>query len=416
MYKRRFESLNFLKAAVVLPALVFGTPYVQAAPSNCSALVQVINDLWVVRPDGTLINQITNDNQLKSAATFSSDGTLIAYSGASNDNHVTLVSKSGQVLANIDTQATDAITGLHWISPDILRIQEHVSPTSSLYRFVKVPSNSPSNASLLPGTPLQGGSCSKSPKRNDTACTQADAVVVNNRPIYYAPDPFRSATDLQVFTLAAGATITTSTSPAFGLEIGKIEDGVASLKVTPPDGNWQKSNVKFGDVMPIVVASAGSDGGSTVYGFQPLRARGDRDDHGTITLAMKKSLVGETVFERGPVWDPDGDRLAFVESNAIGERTLVLVRREMGDADEQKGESIGTTVLPIQGPIRSVQFLSRNQIQVEGQTQVYQASPPLHAKVGGQWSYTLSPALPTQISVTINDRSTITDVIGWACQ
>lgn len=385
------------------------------AQTSCIALVEIKNDLWTVRQNGALINRATSDALLKSAAALSPDGRLIAYSGVSNDNNVSIIDADGRVVATVDTRAKDAITGLMWVSTDIVRVQEHVSPTSGLYRFVEVPSSNPAMARLLPGEPATGSRCMRSPKRSEMACMQADTLLLNNRATYYTPDPFQTAEMLQSESLTFGSAIRTSTSPEFEVSIGNAGGQAVTIKVTLPDGSWQQSVVKYGEVFPIAVVVPEADGSSALFGFRPLRLHGKDDRENTITIAVIKSVIGETIFESDPTWSSDGSHLAFVELNASGERTLALIRREMGNANSPSSIITQKTALPLDGPIRSMMFRTNGQIEVTGQTQVYLGTPPSPSTPSDKWSYTLTPALPSKIDVIVNGVKSVSDVIGWGC-
>lgn len=414
----RSKILHLLAAQLCLFVATPSAIHAQTNSRTCTALVQIGNDLWLTQSDGTPINQITNDGDLKYDASISRDGRVISYTGKSYNNRVLLVNPSGQILASIDTQARDANIGLEWMSKDLLRVQEHVSPSSSSYRFIQVPVDNPTKATLLRDPPVEGKSCSKSPKHSIMACTQGDSVDLNERTIYYAPSAFKNSDDLQTITLSSGANITTATIPGFNVEIANVAKDSVLIKITLPDASSQQSYVPYGDVMPILVPTTDPDRNSNVFGFQPLRVS---NNHGVVTLKIKKSLTGETVFENGPVWSLDGTKIAVVELDGRNVRTLVILRRKLGDRGEEKENEetdiiIAKTLLPIEGPVKSINFTSKDTIQVEGKEQIYQATIPNHGKGRGNWPYTLIPALPDQLMVNINNTALLANVKDWSCK
>lgn len=401
-------------AMMLLLSLVSSTAM---AAQDCQALVLVKNDLWFAKQDGSLITQLTNDGNLKFAVALAPQGNLIAYSGKNPPADVTLIDSSGRLLADVNVNAKDAITGLTWTSPSMLAAQQHESPTSSLSHFLYVPP--PSGPAQVLSAKAVGGNCAISPRGHAVACSEGDAITLNRRDIYVLPSPFASATTLQKINASVGTSVATATTPAFRIDVQSIEDHKVALKVTTPDGQWEQMYLRSGDTLAVPYPTGNSDGASVLYGISATVAH---NNNGVAALTVVSANQGTPSIEAGPVWDPRGKRIAFVESNGSSQRWLVLINREMGDADERgdadghKGGLDTKELLPISGPVGSIAFTSETHVVVKGQNGIFAQDIPASGKVPSNTPYTVTPRLPDQINVTVGDSPVSVPVKGWTCQ
>ncbi|CBJ41133.1 exported protein of unknown function (plasmid) [Ralstonia solanacearum CMR15] len=389
---------------------VVASQYVVAG-QGCRALVVVKNDLWFAQQDGTLLTQLTNDGNLKYAVALAPSSDLIAYSGKSSPADVTLIDSTGRLLADVNVHATDAITDLTWTSPGMLEARQHESPTSSRSYFLYVPPPA-GPAQVLP-TKGVGGSCALSPRGHGAACTAGDAISLNGRDIYFLPSPFSSSTVVQRINASIGTSVSTKTMPPFRIEVQNIRDEKVALKVTTPDGQWKQAYLGNGNVLSMPYPSGISDGSAVLYGIEAGIAR---NNNGVVTLTVMSNSLGAPAFEAGPVWDPKGKRIAFVESNGSSQRWLVLINREMGEADKPRGGHDARELLPIAGPVSSIAFTSDTHIVVKGQDSVFAQDIPAEGKVPSNAPYTTTPRLAQQINVTVGGSPTPVPVKGWTCQ
>ncbi|MHA6847044.1 hypothetical protein [Ralstonia syzygii] len=381
------------------------------AAQDCRALVVVKNDLWFAQQNGTLLTQLTNDGNLKFAVALAPSANLIAYSGKSSPADVTLIDSTGRLLADVNVHATDAITGLAWTSPVMLEARQHESPTSSRSYFLYVPPPA-GPAQVLPMKGA-GGSCALSPRGHEVACTEGDAISLNGRDIYSLPSPFSSSNVVQKINASIGTSVSTATTPSFRIDVQSIRDEKVALKVTTPDGQWKQAYLGNGNVLSVPYPSGSSDGSTVLYG---IGAGVARNNNGVVTLTVMSNSLGVSAFEAGPVWDPRGKRIAFVESNGSTQRWLVLINREMGEADEHRGGYDAKELLPIAGPVSSITFTSDTRIVVKGQDSVFAQDIPAEGKVPSNAPYTTTPRLAQQINVTVGGSPTLVPVKGWTCQ
>ncbi|AOE92086.1 hypothetical protein CJO93_23330 (plasmid) [Ralstonia solanacearum] len=401
---------NFGKIFAWMVFCAIASQHVVAA-QDCRALVVVKDDLWFAQQNGTLLTQLTNDGKLKLAVALAPTSNLIAYSGKSSPADVSLIDSTGRLLADVNLHATDAITDLAWTSSDMLEAGQHESPTSSRFYFLRVPPPA-GPAQVLPATGA-GGRCALSPRGRGIACTQGDAISLNGRDIYTLPSPFSAADVVQKVNASVGTSVSTTTKPSFRIEIQNIRDDQVALKVTTPDGQSMQTYLRNGDVLPVPYPSESSDGSSALYG---VGAEIARHNNGVVTLTVMANTRGTPTFEAGPVWDPRGKRIAFVESNGSNQRWLVLINREMGEADEHRGGHDARERLPIAGPVSSIAFTSDTHIVVKGQDSVFAQDIPAEGKVPGNAPYTTTPRLAQQINVTVGGNLTPVPVRGWTCQ
>jgi hypothetical protein len=406
---RKFTKLLFARngltaLALAIPALALG----QTIPPNCKALVQVDNNLWLSQGGATL-RQVTNDMQFRSAAALSPDGKIIAYSGKNSPDDITFLDNSGRLITNLDLHAQDSIVAMEWVSPTLLRADEHIGPAANRSHFVRVASGSPS---LIPGD-SSGGMCAISPDLKNMACTTRDALTLNDRDIFYSTSAFASASTLQTIDMAVGSSVISSTSPSFRIEVREIDskDKTVQLRITTPDGLWQEQRVPAGGTMPVT-ADEKAGNPPSVFGFMPVFG----NNPGAVRLYIKKSNTGAWLFEGHVAWDPRGKRIAVVEASGLGQRTWLLVNREMGQADNGKGGVDAREQLPIDGPIKKIAFTSDTHIRIEGATQAFEKDIPAQGKVPAGTPYRITQAMPGKISVNVGGNSVIADVKGLACQ
>lgn len=383
----------------------------QASSSTCQALIRVKNDLWFAKPDGSMVTQLTKDGTNKFAVAMSPNGSVIAYSGKNPPADVSLIDPTGAALMDVDLHAQDAIIGLKWTSSNMLVASQHVSPTNVQSFILNVPTSpfTPSVQVLSSGQ-LEGN-CAMSPNEHDTACLQGDALVINSKTVYFLASPFAQATTLQTVTLAPGATIDTGTNPSFKITVQSIDNNSAALSITTSDGQVQQSTIADGDVYPITFPNPTA----SIYGARVSLSPNAK----TITLSVLVNSQGNSSFEAGPIWDGSGGRVAFVEVDAAKQRWLMLVNKNLGNADQNgrgQGGIDGHELLPIAGPINSISFASDTSIMVAGQNQVLTQNIPAYGKVPANTPYSLSAAMPTQLTVIMGGAPTIVPVVGWKCQ
>ena len=404
-------SLKFkLALALVVAFAAPGFVSAQAIPASCTAMVQVNSDLWLVRPDGRPTAQLTRDGRTKFAVAMSPNGKVIAFSGRDYLADVTLIDAGGRQLGSVDVPARDLITGLEWVSGNQLKVQEHLNPRNSLYSFLTIATDPFTSVSQLPAAKVGGGNCALARDGKNMACMAGDSVTLNERDVYYLAGPFESATVLQSVDAAVGTTVAATTRPSLRIEVKEIVDQTVHLKATTSDGQGQEQYVPNGGSMRLAYAPpADLKGAPPIYA---VTASINKYNPGVVSLIVKQSKMALS-FEAGPVWDPRGKRIAFIESDTAGQRWLVLINKEMGAAAQLGGALDARVLLPVAGPVASIRFASDTHIVVEGASQVFEQDIPAQGKVPANASYTIKPALPKQLNVTIGPTSTLTAVNGW---
>lgn len=395
-----------LKLAFSLVLLVASATQA-AVPASCSALLKIKDDLWFFNSNGKLTQRLTWDGRMKYAVALSPNGKVIAYSGVSF-NGVTLLDASGRVLGQVDVGTKDAITNLVWVGTNLLQVGEHVNPSTSQFHFLQISSDSYNGATLLPTTTTQGQSCQLAPNGRDVACTVSDAITLNNHEIFYAPTGFDSAVTIQNIQAIISTTIALKSVPGVSVTVVDASPETIHLKLTLPDETWQEHYTTPGNTIPIHF------GDETLYGIKPMLS----GDSQVVLLSVVQSTTGASFIETGPVWDVSGRRLAFVQANGIGQRELTVLNKELGtgaiNKNVMRGAIDGQTMLPIAGPISTIQFLTDTSLKVIGPQQIYLATIPAQGKIR-DWKYTLSDTLPTQLNVQTGTASQLFDVIGWTC-
>jgi hypothetical protein len=409
MYKPSFRS-------PLLPLLITG---LFAAPiagrtqtaSSCEALVQVTNNLWLVKADGSPIAQVTNDAQFKTAAALNPSGNLIAFAGKDAPMDVTLVDAGGRLVGDVDLKASDAITGLKWLNPNLLSAQEHVGPEASRYHFVQL--GAANAVTVLQVPAADGSSCAASPSANDVAClVGAVAVELNGRRIYTTPSVLPFATTVEQIDAAVGTSVTTSTSPQFRVDVGRISAGnVVQLRVTTADGLWTEQYVPAGDALNV--AFSDTTDATPRYAVLPTVT----SNTGVVRLAILRLPASDYALEGGIAWDPRGKRMAVVAVSPGGQRSWLLLNKEMGQAAAVGTGAIDANEpLPIAGPVQSIAFTSDTHLRIVGASQVFDKDIPAQGKVPSGGAYTLSSALPQKLTVNVGGTTAVVDVKGWSCR
>lgn len=396
--------------------------FAEGVPPTCKALVQIKNDLWFVGADGKPILQLTMDQIPKYNAAISIDGRLIAYNGRQNPTTATILDPSGRYIQTIEVNAKDAITDLKWLSTSVLRLQEHISPTSSVFHFALAPSDAKSGDSIRQLRQVRGGYCVMSRGLKNVACINGDSIDVNSKNLYFSPSPFENFVKLQKLDLVIGRAATTTTIPVFNIELKSISKGTAELKISTGDNLWQTEYVRFEDVAPITVSDslASADPGAS-YGVKPSLSK---EKTGIVTIEILKSSTGRIFFEGGLTWDLSGRRLATIEVDGNGQRKLLLVERNRSDSDEKQSNeaedeekeiSVVRIPLPIDAPINAVEFISNTRVRVVGPKLTFEQDLPLHGNLSKLGSYKISPSLPTELALS-NGSNIVSRVFAWSCQ
>lgn len=421
MYKAKFPlKLSALKGTILAIALVMTNfTHAQTTQTSCQALVQIQNDLWFVKQDGTPLLQLTRDGKNKYSVGLSPDGKTIAYNVFGTENKVALIDATGRFLTTLDPNATDAIVGLDWLTSNILRVAEHLSPDNSTFHFIEIPTSFNSSTSFKQLPIAQGNSCTPSPNHKRTACILG-GIYVNGRRIYSPTNPFASATVLQNLSVTGGLTGVTSTEPPFKLDVLEISDNTVGLRVTASDDFFKLQYVSPGGAMSVSLPSdTSADVPAPVYGFAPTIADQKRR---IVNIRVLKSKTGYSSLEGELAWDSHGRRITTVEANDLGQRSLILLNRHRSENDndnsegQESGAIDGRISLPIDGPIRSVEFTSDTHIRVVGATQVFELNIPAHGPIPAGISYTIAPALPKQLSVKIGTTTATVPVQDWVCR
>lgn len=448
----KHQLLNSIFLAILLA--ISGFASAQTIPGNCRALIDIQNDLWFVKPDGSPVLQLTHDGRQKyTVGGVSPDGEMIAYldesfgqDGTLINEDITLIDVTGKLLSKINLHAEGGITGLAWINAKLLQAGEHISPHSSSFHFVEVPNGGLHLISLQELPTVEGVSCTPSPNYRDIACISSlyrDGISLNgnDRDIYSTTDSFVSAVELQTLDIAVGSTVTTTTVPPFKLEVTEIVDNQVGLKVVTPDDLLQNQTIfpmfiAHDYTMPVPIKDPDSPDEipPTVYGFTAAikhheheqRGRGrnsseEKEDRkaAIVTVHVLKSVTGAYSLEGDLAWSPDGRRIATVEKNDLGQRSLVLLNRnahvEEEDARRDDREHNNVDVkepLPIAGPISRIEFTSDTHIRVEGATQIFEQDIPAYGKVRDITNYRITAALPKQF---VDEYKTI-PIFGWVCK
>jgi hypothetical protein len=374
-------------------------------PSSCRLLVESQNDFWLVRPDGSVISRITSDGQLKPAAALQPSGNLVAYSTQDRARDMVLADATGRVVGQTSSGADEPVTGLRWIAGDILRADIHDGPTTSQFQFFRL---QPGNRLVRdPQDIARGAACATSPDGRQLGCLAGDTLTLNGRDVYYATDPFDSSTIAQSANLTLGSSLITATAPALQVDFKQQTANSVTLRVATPDHQWQEQRVPVGRTMPV------NTGNAAVIGLEPVRTT----DPNTIKLVVKTSNTGYARFEGGLAWSPNGARIAAVEANDAGRRTLLLLDRQMGLAAIQgQGGIDARLVLPIAGPIGAIRYPANTAIRVEGEREAVEYTVPATGKVQSP-SYVVKPLpiLAHALSLALNGSTVNATVRDWTC-
>jgi hypothetical protein len=396
----------FFVALLTASNLVFAQ-----ANTNCQALVNLRNDLWLMKPDGSNRLRLTLDGKIKSAAKLSTDQKMIAYSGESPLQDVMLISLAGGLLAGANLHIAGGVVGLSWLQPDLLRVDEHLDPNNSTFHFVEIPAGGLYPRPLL-GLPMtQGISCAPAKNYQQMACVISDSVSVNDRDIFYVTNPFASALELQAVNLPIGRAINTATIPSFRLEAIESAEDAITLKVSSNNGSEVTELLSENETMQVPVIEGNA---TTMYGFMRTSRRG-RD---AISVRVLKSKTGMFSLAGNIAWSPNNRRIAVVEKNENGESFLILLNQGNSESDGEQHPSVTNAkigmfreLLPISSPIKSIRFTSDTHIRIEGASQIYERDIPGYGKIQPRTNYTVTAAQPNQIML---DGKSI-QVIDWVC-
>jgi hypothetical protein len=393
-----------LLAPTLATALLSVAAHAQTT-SSCRLLVENKNDLWLVRPDGSVISRITSDGQLKPAAALQPGGNLVAYSTQDPARDLVLSDAAGHVVSQTSSGAQEAVVGLSWPSSATLRADIHDGPSTSQFQFFSL---QPGNRLIrVPLDNARGAACAASPSVRQLACAGGDALTLDGKDLYYATDPFDSSTAAQSTNLTLGSSLITATSPALQVDFRQQTGTSVTLRVTTPDHQSQEQRVSTGATMPVTAS------GAATIGLEPVRTA----DPNTIKLVVKTSNTGYARFEGGLAWSPNGGRIAAVEANDAGQRTLLLLDRQMGQAAIQgRGGIDARLVLPITGPISAIRFLTNTAIRVEGARDAVEYTVPATGKVRSP-SYVVKPlAIQAHaVSLTLDGSTVSATVRDWTC-
>jgi hypothetical protein len=405
---------SHLKSVFLVAPLAFGlvpmTTSAASAGGSCVAMVQRGNNLWLVRADGTPIDRITNDTQPRYAAALNPLGAIAAFAGKTSPDDVTLIDLSGRTIANVSLNSQDAISGLTWLNATTLRAEEHNSPTASTYHFIDI-SGGATSPVALPSV-ASGAQCAPSPDGKNVACIIGGAEVdLNDRAIYHVPDQFTGSALLQTLNMASNTNVVTNTSPSFQVSFqGVSAKGKMNLRVTTPDGLWSEQSIAPGG--KLVVRFQDAVNGAADYAFQPALT-----SPGVIRLEVRKATTGSPVIEGDLAWDPRGKRIAFVTAAESGNRKLIILNKEAGQAaNSGRGAIDLEEALPIDGPVRSLAFVADTHIRVTGQTQQFDQDIPAQGKATNTKAFTITSALPGYLDVSFSTGMETTAVKGWSCK
>ena len=425
-----FASPKHLLKAI--PLLFWGLSNFASAQSadSCKALVEISNDLWIASPSGALLSQVTRDGQAKFAAAISKNGKVVAYSARPNTNKVSVVDSTGRLLSTLDVQAEDMIVDLRWTGTDLLKIAEHINPTNSRFHFARVPTDPYSAPTSMPEATSVGEQCDVTLSRKDSVCLFGNSIQLNERRIYVSAIPLSSVPELQKIDVVVGTSISTSTNPSFRIEVKGISDGLIGVRLTRNDGYWVEQYVKSGAEVKLPLVQD-EDGDPASIGVIVQIKTGYS---GVVTFSVRKPA--EWSIEAGPVWDPQGKRIAFVEKDSQDKRYLTLLQRRMENAAEnggapecyftylerkmgnaaENGDALDAReLLPIGGPVTSIDFLSDTKIRVVGQ-KIFEQVIPAHGKVPSNANYVVRDAMPQQLNIATQTGTMAADVMSWTCQ
>lgn len=413
---RHFVNMNILKRLPLVIMLALSSHVYAQTPSHCKALVVFQNDLWFVKQDGTPLSRLTRDGNEKDAAALSPNGKIIAYISWSSDTdqRVTLIDANGGYLANVNVNAASVIEEVSWVTANLLRVEEHLNPINSTFHFVTIPP-AINNVTMFKELPIGvGSSCTPSPKYKRIACALG-GVTINDQNFYSLTRPFVSATILQNIVLSGSSAATTLTDPPFKLEVVEISGDRVGLKATALDGFSKVQYVSPGGTMSFSLAPDDNGIAAPVYGFSPTITDIKRR---IVNVRVLKSKTGNYLLEGDVAWDRSGRRIAVVEANDLGQRSLVLISLQHSDDDDnskenQPGHVDARIPLPIAGPVRAINFTSNTHIRVTGATQVYDQDIPGNGSIPAG---SITAALPTELTVTSGGVSEIVPVRGWSCR
>jgi hypothetical protein len=387
------HSLRILVAAVA--SALLGVAAHAQTTASCRLLVDNDNDLWLVRPDGSVISRITSDGRLKPAAALQPGGSLVAYSTQDPAHDIVMADAAGHVVSQTSSGAGDAVVGLSWPSGATLQAEIHEGPDTSRFQIFSL---QPGNRLVrIPLDGARGAACAVSPSGRQLACADGDALTVDGKDLYHAAGPFDSSTATRSARLTLGRSLITATSPALRVDFKRQTATSVTLRATTPDHLWQEQRVATGGTMPV------NAGDAALIGLEPVRTA----DPDTIELVVKTSSAGYARFEGGLAWSPDGARIAAVEANDAGQRTLLLLDRDGIDA---------RLALPIEGPIGAIRFLTKTVMRVEGTRDAVEYTIPATGKVRSPGHVVKPLAVQARaLSLTLNGAAARATVRDWAC-
>lgn len=249
-----------------------------------------------------------------------------------------------------------------------------------------------------------GAQCALSADGRDLACVLGAEVVVNDKAVYSLPGFSGIGTEFQRFELAAGASTLTTTNPPFRVEVKEILKDAIRLRLTTQDRLWTETQVKNGYAVTLPVGGKG-DEESVIFGVIPKIKPGDA---GVVSVSIRKG--SSSTVESGPVWDPSGKRLAFVELNADGKRSLLLLSKAVDKAEVDMRKR-----LPIGGPVSLIEFPADTRIRIVGKARVYELEVPVQGKVPENARYETKPVPRSLASLKAGGEPKVEEVKGTAC-
>lgn len=439
----RKQRIRVTFGAVIFVALVSVTAQADAPHQQpvCNALVSAANNLLLVSPTGQTLVKFTSDGTQKEFAVISPDGTKVAYSLLnSTDDTYQVVDKYGRqgafsaVVSPPDHKSSGAenegalgpLLNLSWSTNSVLRLEKHISPSTSRFEFQHIPED------LTPPAHEEDAAfdenCVLNHDSGAIACIEREGHVLVgsgglNESTIFSASGFDGVAPQESLTLTTGTSTTTTSTPNFKVAVKNIDKNGILLSVTSPDGASKEELIDNGSYLPVTYWD--SNNNIDLYGFFATVVNAKA---GAVQIEVVKSNSGQYVFDPALTWLPDGQGLLLIR-RTTSQSVLYLIQPGRGDVSGHPASGRGPqwhlaaqTIVSLPGQVRSVRFLTPSLLLLDtGNLHGPQFSElPIHLANGqdnGKPSLKVGTAqpLPSTIVVTINGQNTQAPVLGWSC-
>lgn len=385
--------------AVGLALILCGSPAVlrasALAPQGCTAWGALDGHLYHLTREGAVLSDVSLTNPLERSA-ISDDGSRIA--GVARDSSNSLVIFDGALHQySVDLSLPDdteedreyghgAVIRLDWAGNSVLKIEKHISPTTSRFEFYRVDASSITR--IARGL---GEDCAIGSQTNRLACTDGDTIFVDDAPVLQQTG-FENAQSVTSMEMRAGAVpVPIDALPGASLQLDAVGDGYASIRVIFEGNGDSVKRVTTGKFMPLL-------GGDEKLGLFLESTSAD----GVASIGLKKSTVSGPPF-KSIAWRANERALLVVGSADIGSTIGVLQQSPSG----AWGDLVS---VPLAGSESAERFAFPNQNTLRMKSPTAFANGIIAIDSTGH----ISIAVAT-LPATAQMQDHQLDLSGWAC-